>query len=765
MAAHKISDSILREAVRLVKKHGSIHAASMYASQATTDGKRDGHKKGINPSTMRSRLREAERRLGLKAPARPNYTNRMRTTDALLREAVDLVNQYGGVPAAAPLATRADTGHKGLGVSSFRQRLKRAEEKLGLKPERRSMGGLKPRDNPSSRERILRMIRSQPRHIDTICGATALSRADVDLILEDLRHEGYRIKIADNQIRLDREIQSAPPSIDYADNVIELVSREDNTFCIGVTSDNHIGSKYARLDVLEDLYDRFNEIGVQCAVNGGNWIDGEARFNQHELVDGAHSMEGQLALLAEQFPRATYPTYAVTGDDHEGWYAQKFGVDIGKRAEQTMREAGRTEWHDIGYMEGYIRLINANTGRWSIMAVVHPGGGSAYALSYAIQKIVECVPLESEILTEQGWRKWNEVGVGDRVLGYSVERDRCKWTTIEAIHRGRAEVFRYMNGNFSVECTANHNWAIEWESRAGPNPNSREPERYSRRDRLLRSIAETKARARIIQAAHAVDGPGLGEFTHTDWLHKDLAVERVLAMTSGERRAYIEGLLVGEGTTANTRGYRTLVFSQRAGPVNDSFRLACLLEGVATTDRPAPSGSFKSDGEPTRRVTMLKKRLRHVDLWSGRGWHGESLGEKEVWCPTTGLSTWIMRQGDLITITGNSLEGGEKPAVGIYGHYHKQMACNIRNVWTVQPGCTQDQTSFMRKKKLEAHVGGCIMHLEQEPKSGAIIGFTPQMFRYFSRSFTPGRWSHARRAAHPPRSPMNVTGVKTGGKV
>jgi hypothetical protein len=44
-----------------------------------------------------------------------------------------------------------------------------------------------------------------------------------------------------------------------------------------------------------------------------------------------------------------------------------------------------------------------------------------------------------------------------------------------------------------------------------------------------------------------------------------------------------------------------------------------------------------------------------------------------------------------------SLEGGEKPAVGLYGHYHKLWAGNIRNVWCVQTGCQEDQTPFMRK--------------------------------------------------------------------
>jgi hypothetical protein len=90
-----------------------------------------------------------------------------------------------------------------------------------------------------------------------------------------------------------------------------------------------------------------------------------------------------------------------------------------------------------------------------------------------------------------------------------------------------------------------------------------------------------------------------------------------------------------------------------------------------------------------------------------------------------------------------SLEGGEKPAVGLYGHFHKLMAANIRNVWVLQTGCQQDQTPFMRKKRLEAHVGGALVKLRQDPRTGAIISCAPELIRYFTREYYTGtgRWS------------------------
>lgn len=327
------------------------------------------------------------------------------------------------------------------------------------------------------------LIRRKPATAFELAGKLGVSQQEVEDALSSLTSAGVAIQC------LGGVWQYSVPQSSYLNGaVFEFVSQPDNTFIFGVTSDNHLGSKYERLDVLEDLYDRFAAAEVQAVMNAGNWIDGEARFNKHDLH--VHGMDAQLRYLADKYPRREgIKTYAVAGDDHEGWVAQREGVDIGRYAEMRMRDAGRDDWYDLGYMEAHIVLRNANTGASAIMAVVHPGGGSAYALSYSIQKIIE------------------------------------------------------------------------------------------------------------------------------------------------------------------------------------------------------------------------------------------------------------------------SLESGEKPAVGIYGHYHKLWAGNIRNVWCIQSGCTQDQSPFMRKKRLEAHVGGAIIRLEQDPNTGAIIGFTPELIRYFNRGYYNNRWSHSGPVDLPERQP------------
>jgi len=58
-----------------------------------------------------------------------------------------------------------------------------------------------------------------------------------------------------------------------------------------------------------------------------------------------------------------------------------------------------------------------------------------------------------------------------------------------------------------------------------------------------------------------------------------------------------------------------------------------------------------------------------------------------------------------------SFQGGDKPQLLIMGHFHKFDFGYPREVACLLPGATQDQTGFMRKKKLASHVGFCMCNL------------------------------------------------------
>lgn len=181
-------------------------------------------------------------------------------------------------------------------------------------------------------------------------------------------------------------IPYAPPMATTVGVQFELLSRPDNTFCFGAFGDLHAASKYTRWEVRDDLHRRAVKANAQCVFDTGNWIDGEAHFNRYDLE--AVGLDAQLQILADRYPRDGLRTYAVTGRDHEGWYVQREGIDVGRYCESIMNDASH-DWIDLGYMQADILLRNANTGKSSVMRVMHPGGGTGYAVSYRPQKIIE----------------------------------------------------------------------------------------------------------------------------------------------------------------------------------------------------------------------------------------------------------------------------------------------------------------------------------------------------------------------------------------
>lgn len=217
--------------------------------------------------------------------------------------------------------------------------------------------------------------------IEELSDVFDLSVRRVRSALEDVRQSGYNVLVTDDAAEVPKEVerQTDPMRID--------VERfEGKTLRFGLTADNHLCSKYERMDVLNALFDIWQSEGVTTVLQAGNIIDGECRFNQFDVH--RRGMDAQVGYLVESWPhRDGINTQFLTGDDHEGWYVQREGVDIGRMIESQARDAGRDDLQHLGYMERNIVL--EHDGREQVLRVMHAGGGSAYAISYTSQKIVE----------------------------------------------------------------------------------------------------------------------------------------------------------------------------------------------------------------------------------------------------------------------------------------------------------------------------------------------------------------------------------------
>jgi hypothetical protein len=202
--------------------------------------------------------------------------------------------------------------------------------------------------------------------------------------LEKLKEKGYNVAFNPDKEIIIADTIPVQPAVEI--DTAEYFGNDWIRF--GVIADTHLCSKYARLDVLEALYDVFQREGIRDVYLAGNWIDGEAKFNKFDVV--CIGVENQISYFLNNFPkRQGIITNILSGDDHEGWYVQREGINIGKVLQDRAKDAGRTDIIDIGYMERDF-CFKRGDGK-STIRIIHPGGGSAYAVSYQPQKYVEAL--------------------------------------------------------------------------------------------------------------------------------------------------------------------------------------------------------------------------------------------------------------------------------------------------------------------------------------------------------------------------------------
>ena len=230
-------------------------------------------------------------------------------------------------------------------------------------------------------EKIKKLLAKQPMNPVELADELDVSPSKIDRAVRDLQKRGTLIAL-----RPDGRYDAKHIAPERGDATHTLKDRGDGWQVFGITTDNHMCNRHSRLDVVNHLYDVFADEGVKTVYNCGNWIDGEARFNKQELL--VFGMDNQLDYFIQNFPqRKGITTHYIAGDDHEGWYAQRECINIGRHLELMAHAAGRRDLVYLGYGEADVKLQIGDQS--AVMRVMHPGGGSAYALSYAPQKIVE----------------------------------------------------------------------------------------------------------------------------------------------------------------------------------------------------------------------------------------------------------------------------------------------------------------------------------------------------------------------------------------
>ena len=263
-----------------------------------------------------------------------------------------------------------------------------------------------------------------------------------------------------------------------------------------------------------------------------------------------------------------------------------------------------------------------------------------------IKNLRYCVPLDTQALTRRGWKGYHEVTIGEDVLTYNATTGMKEWAPVlDKVFFESVDVWEIKNSWLTLRATADHRWFIRQRAR---NKTGRCWENAPYLVDRVVTTAELNTHSNIILNAPMT--PDTQSFVDAemfrcpkygvDW------TQHIISMSSTERRSFLMGFLIADGHFVPKGGW---TFSQLRGP---------LLEAAATCAFIEHDGAIRLSGDregvkPGHPCVI--GRLSRKQHMTGQRLTRRNLGPQPVWCITTRNGSWVIRQGDVMTITGNCL--------------------------------------------------------------------------------------------------------------
>ena len=158
------------------------------------------------------------------------------------------------------------------------------------------------------------------------------------------------------------------------------------TIRFGIMGDTQINSKYTQLTHLHAFYDICHAEGIKTVFHTGDLDEGEQMRPGHQYECYTQGADDHVDEIVRVYPRREgITTYFITGN-HDASLYKRAGMDLGKAI-----AAKRDDMVYLGRDCAVVNLTDKCT-----LELRHPWDGTAYALSYKPQKIVEAMEADSK---------------------------------------------------------------------------------------------------------------------------------------------------------------------------------------------------------------------------------------------------------------------------------------------------------------------------------------------------------------------------------
>jgi len=190
-------------------------------------------------------------------------------------------------------------------------------------------------------------------------------------------HGGSKIKALQKRLATERAKVEALADVQGR---VTIERCHDNLIRFALTGDRHTGSLYQHTAALHAFYEFCQEEGIPHVYDAGDILAGHNVYRGQEFELRDLGFDAQLNRLRADAPRSI-PTSFITGN-HDASFKNACGVSVGKTIEETV-----PGYKFLGEDQARVCFETPN-GSYTL-GLIHPDGGSSYALSYRPQKIIE----------------------------------------------------------------------------------------------------------------------------------------------------------------------------------------------------------------------------------------------------------------------------------------------------------------------------------------------------------------------------------------
>lgn len=154
----------------------------------------------------------------------------------------------------------------------------------------------------------------------------------------------------------------------------------------GLMGDTQINSKYTQLTHLHRFYDICERLGIDTVFHTGDIDEGEQMRPGHQYECYEQGADDHVEEIVRNYPRRDgIKTYFITGN-HDASLYKRAGMDLGRAIAEKRP--------DMIYLGRDCAVVNLTDN--CTLELRHPWDGTAYALSYKPQKIIEAMEADSK---------------------------------------------------------------------------------------------------------------------------------------------------------------------------------------------------------------------------------------------------------------------------------------------------------------------------------------------------------------------------------